>query len=481
MPLRERLRTLERIARRLDPEPADRARLAEASVRYADRFLSQLGAIGTYRGHEPVGEASDFALAEEHDELPRMLRLLDRKVNRPGINPAGRGHFGYIPGGGIYPAALGDFIADVTNRYSGVYYASPGAVLMERSLIEWMAALVGYPKGSGGDLTSGGSIANLSAIVAAREAFDLRARDYHKVVVYLTEQTHHCVDKAIRVAGLRECMIQRVPMDNGWRMEAGALDAMIRSDRAAGLIPWLVVGSGGTTDSGAVDPLGDIAEVADEHGLWFHCDAAYGGFFLLTDYGREKLAGIERSDSAVLDPHKGLFMPFGSGALLVRDESQLANAMSATANYMQDTRGGEQIYSPADLSPELTRPFRGLRMWLPLRLFGLRPFRACLEEKLLLARHFHEELGKVPGFEMGPEPDLSVVTYRYRPEHGDAEAFNRALLQAVHDDGKTFVTSTMLDGHFTLRLAALHFRSHLDEVEYLLELLRYEARRLLDT
>jgi glutamate/tyrosine decarboxylase-like PLP-dependent enzyme len=118
-------------------------------------------------------------------------------------------------------------------------------------------------------------------------------------------------------------------------------------------------------------------------------------------------------------------------------------------------------------------------MWLPLRLFGLRPFRASLEEKLLLARYFHEELGKVPGFEMGPAPDLSVVTYRYRPDTGDADAFNRALLQAVHDDGKVFVTSTLLEGRFTLRLAALHFRAHLDEVDYLLELLRYHARRLL--
>lgn len=479
MPLRERLRNLERIARRLDPSSSERGRMTTAATRYADRFLAQLGELGTYRGKDPVGEQSDFALSEDAGDMSALLKIVDRKVTRPGINPAGRGHFGYIPGGGVFPAALGDFIADVTNRYSGVYFANPGAALMERSLVDWMADLVGYPEGAGGDLTSGGSIANLSAVVAARESFDLRARDYERLVVYLTDQTHHCVDKALRVAGVGDCTIQRVPMDDGWRMQPAALDAMVRSDRTAGLIPWLVVGSGGTTDTGAVDPLDDIAAIADMHGLWYHCDAAYGGFFLLTDHGREKLAGIEHSDSAVLDPHKGLFMPFGSGALLVRDEAQLASAMSATANYMQDARRDEPMVSPADLSPELTRPFRGLRMWLPLRLFGLRPFRASLEEKLLLARYFHDELGKVPGFEMGPVPDLSVVTYRYRPDTGDADAFNRALMQAVHDDGKVFVTSTLLDGRFTLRLAALHFRAHLDEVDYLLELLRYHARRLL--
>jgi glutamate/tyrosine decarboxylase-like PLP-dependent enzyme len=478
MPLRERLRNLERIARRLDPDSSARGRMAAAATRYADGFLARLGELGTYRGREPVGDLADFVLAEDGAELSALLKTIDRRINRVGINPASPGHFGYIPGGGVYPAALGDFIADVTNRYSGVHFASPGAALLERSLVDWMAALVGYPAGAGGDLASGGSIANLSAVVAAREAFEVRARDYERLVVYLTGQTHHCVDKALRVAGVGECTIQRVPMDDGWRMQPAALDAMIRSDSGAGLIPWLVVGSGGTTDTGAVDPLGEIADVAERHGLWFHCDAAYGGFFLLTEHGRLKLAGIGRSDSAVLDPHKGLFMPFGSGALLVRDESQLASAMSATADYMQDARGAS--WSPADYSPELSRPFRGLRMWLPLKLFGLRPFRACLEEKLLLARYFHEELGKVPGFEMGPPPDLSVVTYRYRPAHGDPDAFNRALLRAVHDDGKVFVSSTVLDGHYTLRLAALHFRSHLDEVDYLLELLRYQARRLLD-
>jgi aromatic-L-amino-acid decarboxylase len=480
MPLRERLRNLERIARRLDPDSSARGRLATAAVHYADGFLARLGELGTYRGGETVGDAGQFDLSEDGTDLTALLRTLDRQVNRSGINPASPGHFGYIPGGGVYPAALGDFIADVTNRYSGVHFASPGAALLERSLVRWMAGLVGYGEGAGGDLTSGGSIANLSAVVAAREAFELRPRDFERLVVYLTAQTHHCVDKALRVAGVGSCTIQRVPMDDGWRMQPSALDAMVRSDLAAGLIPWLVVGSGGTTDTGAVDPLSEIADVAAEHGLWFHCDAAYGGFFLLTEHGRSRLAGIERSDSAVLDPHKGLFMPFGSGALLVRDESQLASAMSATASYMQDARGAASAWSPADYSPELTRPFRGLRMWLPLRLFGLRPFRAALDEKLLLARYFHQELAKVPGFELGPAPDLSVVTYRYRPPHGDADAFNRALLLAVHEDGKVFVSSTVLDGRFTLRLAALHFRSHLDEVDYLLELLRYQARRLLD-
>jgi glutamate/tyrosine decarboxylase-like PLP-dependent enzyme len=341
-----------------------------------------------------------------------------------------------------------------------------------------MADLIGYPDTAGGDLTSGGSIGNLSAIVAAREAHGIGSRNVEKAVVYLTELSHHCLHKALRVAGLGDCVVRRIRVDDRWRMDPTDLETTVTSDRDAGLIPWLVVGSAGTTDAGSVDPLDAIADIAEEHGLWFHCDAAYGGFFLLTSEGRQKLVGIERSQSAVLDPHKGLFLPFGTGAVVVRDESRLAAAFSETAHYMQDSRDVAAVHSPADLGPELTRPFRGLRMWLPLKLFGLESFRACLDEKLLLAKYFHNELSRAPGFDVGPEPELSVVTYRYLPEAGDADDFNRRLLRAVISDGRSFISSTVLDGRFTLRFAVLHFRSHLEQVDLLLETLIRQAKRL---
>ncbi|MGH8168406.1 MAG: pyridoxal phosphate-dependent decarboxylase family protein, partial [Woeseiaceae bacterium] len=182
-----------------------------------------------------------------------------------------------------------------------------------------------------------------------------------------------------------------------------------------------------------------------------------------------------------IDPHKGLFLPFGSGALLVRDRNRLAQANRYHANYMQDAVRPDVELSPADLSPELSRPFRGLRLWLPLKLFGLAPFRAALEEKLLLARHFHARLCELPNWEVGPEPDLSVVTYRYVPERGDADEFNRRLATAVQNDGRIFISSTQLDGRFTLRLAVLHFRAHLEQVELALELLETYAHELVNS
>jgi glutamate/tyrosine decarboxylase-like PLP-dependent enzyme len=183
------------------------------------------------------------------------------------------------------------------------------------------------------------------------------------------------------------------------------------------------------------------------------------------------LRDLDKAHSIVLDPHKGLFLPYGSGAVLVRDVEWLARAFGYQADYMQDAKDASGNYSPADLSLELTRPFRGLRFWLPLKLFGVAPFRNALAEKIWLARYFHEQINNTPGWETGPYPELSVVTYRYVPASGDADAFNQRLVDAVQADGKVFISSTRVDGKFMLRLAVLHFRTHLSTVDYLLDLL----------
>ncbi len=474
----ERIRKLEATALRLEPDGTARKLLLRQAEAYAERFLDGLAGGRTYVRDEGASLSLDGEPGEEGVPFDSLLENLAQSVDGPGINPASGGHMGYIPGGGIFPSALGGYLAGVANRYSGVAFASPGAARMEMELVRWMSELVGYPAGAGGDLTSGGSIANLTGLVTAREGMELKAADLPGASIYLTGQVHHCVDKSLRVAGLHECPRRVVPMDSCYRMDVDALRRLVRKDRAEGLRPWLVVASAGTTDTGAVDPLPAIAEIAREEGLWLHLDAAYGGFFQLCEEGRAVLQGMDAADSIVMDPHKGLFLPYGTGAVLVRDVDVLAHAHAYEANYMQDARQQAYGYAPADLSAELSRPFRGLGLWLPLKLFGLAPFRAALAEKIWLTRYFHERIAAEPGFEAGPGPDLSVATYRYVPERGDADAFNRRLLQSVHEDGKVFITSTMLDGRYTLRLAVLHFRTHLETVDYLLDLLVDKAREL---
>ena len=476
--LLDRLRKLEREARPLEPGASRRRRLRDAVVASSERFLRR---IETLKAFDDVGHRGsgllDVPISEHGIPLEAAIELVERDVVRPGGNTASGGHLAYIPGGGIYHAALGDYLAAVSNKYAGVFFAGPGPVRMENLLVRWVADMVGYPAGAGGNIASGGSIANLTAITTARDAHGLRGADYALAAVYLTEQAHHSIEKALRIAGMGEAPIRRVPMDPGYRMRPESLEQAIATDRGQGLKPWLVIAAAGTTDTGAVDPLDAIATIAQRERCWFHVDAAYGGFFLLTDHGRRALKGIERSDSVVLDPHKGLFLPYGAGVVVVRDAAPLVASHGYSGSYMQDALREPSEISPADVSPELSKHFRGLRMWLPLVLLGTGPFRAALEEKLLLAEYFYREIGRA-GYEVGPAPDLSIVTYRWTPPGAGSERvneINRAIVEGALRDGRVFLSSTMLDGRFTLRMAALAFRTHRRTIDLAVRILREQA------
>jgi len=452
----------------LEPDENGRKELLQRVNKCAEDFLTSLPDLPMYQPSLDEGAGIlDDPISEEASLPGDVITLFQKNVLEPGLNPAHSGHFGYIPGSGLYHSALGDFLAAVSNRYAGIYAASPGAVRMEQMLIKWLIQIFGYPDTAAGDLTSGGSIANLSAIVAARDCKGLKARDYHRAVVYFTEHTHHCVEKAVRIAGLSECEKRFVPVDSHFRMQPRALLQMILKDREQDLIPWLLVGSAGTTDTGSVDPLNDLADIAGEQNIWFHVDGAYGASFVLCDQGRQILAGMERSDSLVVDPHKGFFVPFGTGVLLVRDGVNLHRSFHYQANYMQDQKTLAKLdqMSPAELSPELSRHFRGMRLWLPLKLLGVKPFRAALEEKMLLAAYFHGRIQEIEGVETGPFPDLSIVIFRYLPDKGDANAFNEKLIEKIMNHGRVFMSSTLIHGHFMLRMAILSFRTHLERVD----------------
>jgi len=482
-----RLTALERASRPLEPGATRRRGLRGPVLAHAERFLRGVAHLPAYQETEDKAIGLlDAPIGERGTPVAEVLEILERHVERPGLNPASGGHLAYIPGGGLYHAALGDYLAAVSNKYAGVFFTGPGPVRMENQLLRWMADLVGYPAEAGGNLASGGSIANLIAIVAARDAHGLKGADFARTVVYLTHQAHHCVDKALRVAGLGETIRRYLPTDDRYRMQPAVLAAAIAEDRARGRRPWLVIASAGTTDVGAVDPLDEIAAIAGRERCWFHVDAAYGGFFLLTERGRALLGGIERSDSVVMDPHKGLFLPYGLGVVLVRDRAPLLAAHHYQANYMQDAARHASEVSPADVSPELTKHFRALRLWLPLKLVGVAPFRAALEEKLLLAQYFHRRITEA-GFEVGPPPELSVVTYRYVPRryrddperHLDAiNAANQEIVDQVRRDGRVFISSTMLEGRFILRLVTLAFRTHRRTVDLAVKILTDQVAAL---
>ena len=431
---------------------------------------------------QPASAAADTAplIDRIRRTPPEQGRPLDEILPRLGeaiartINTAGPGYLAYIPGGGLYTAALAEYLAASVNRYVGVAATAPALVAIEQTAIRWLATAMGLPDSAGGVLLSGGSLANLTAVVTAREAH--LGEDFTRGVIYASRETHASVTKAARIAGFTPHQIRLLPVDERRRLIPEALESAIHADQSRGLRPFLVIANIGTTNTGAIDPLEPILTIARRHGLWVHADAAYGGFFRLTEEGRARMPGIEQCDSITLDPHKGLFLPYGTGCVLVRDQKMLAQAFRAGADYLRDVESKDDTINFSDISPELSRDFRGLRVWLPIQLHGLAAFREALHEKLVLARRAWEALKDDDRFEILDEPQLSIVAFRLR---GVGDEGNTELLRRVNGRRRVFLSSTVLDGRVTLRICVLSFRTHQGRVEEAVVGLREEAGRVL--
>jgi aromatic-L-amino-acid decarboxylase len=456
----------------LEPDPEQMRDRIEAVV---ERVVEHIRSLpdqpmdGTAGGAEAARELRE-RLPESGSELESMLELLFERAVPRSYNTASPGYLAYIPGGGLFDSALGAFIAEAVNRYVGVFAAAPALSQLEANVVAWFAQIVGYPEASRGFLTSGGSLANFTAVVTARR--ERLPENFLSGVIYTSDQAHHSVLKAASMAGFPADAVRILPTDERFRLRVDALEQAVAEDRAAGRTPFMIVASAGTTNTGAIDPMPRLADLAAREQMWLHVDASYGGFFILTDRGKESLAGLERADSVVLDPHKSLFLPYGSGCLLVRDGEALRRAHSVRADYMPPMQESADLVDFCEISPELSRGFRGLRVWLPLKLHGIEPFREALAEKQELAEWIHRRLRAMPEIEIVAEPQVSVVAWRWQPEGLEGEALdaaNRELLRRVNERQRVYLTGTMLRGRFAIRVCVLSFRTHADRMRDCLE------------
>ena len=466
MTLVDQIKKQEQLSSKLEPSKEDRNTHLSKVHTLASNFIENIEEMGGYSTKRPDG---DFSVGNIKG-MDELLNFYQSQVIEPGIRPATGGHVGYIPGGGIYHAALGDYLADISNEYAGMYFGSPGAVSIENAIIDWTKTCFDFPESAVGNITSGGSIANLIALTAARDKHQIKGSKIEKSVIYCSAHIHHCINKAIRIIGLEDVVYRELTPDENFKIDPKDLQSQIDSDKKKGLNPFLIIGSAGTTDTGAIDPLNDLAEIAEKEKCWFHVDGAYGGYFYLLEELKNKFDGIQRADSLVVDPHKGLFLPYGTGIVLVKDVEAIMHSHHYTANYMQDAIDPNLPVNPADVSPELTKHFRGLRLWLPLQLLGIEPFKACLREKILLTKYFRERLAEI-GFKVGPEPDLSV-SYFWYPKSENEEAFNRELMKRIHEDGDVFLSSSVIDGRFVIRMAILSFRTKLSTIDRAVEMIK---------
>ncbi len=421
-------------------------------------------------GGEELARSLPESLPMEGTPFPELLDLLFGRLIPKSFNTAGPGYLAYIPGGGILHTAVADLIADSVNRYVGVWAAAPALAQLEVNVGRWFCEIVAYPEEALGLLTSGGSMSNLIAVVTARR--NKLPEHFLSGTIYTSDQTHYSVSKAAVLAGFPAANVRLVPTDDHFRIRLDQLQNLIRRDREAGMTPFLLVGNAGTTNTGAVDDLTELADLAKQEDMWLHVDAAYGGFFMLTQKGREVMKGIERSDSITLDPHKGLFLPYGTGSLLVRDGSSLRNAHRVKAVYLPDTEHEPDLVDLSQVSPELSRAFRGLRVWLPLKMHGIGPFRRNLEEKLQLAQWINEKLLEIEELEIVAEPQLTILAFRLRLPGRDDESINRLtreLMDEINARRRVYLSSTVIDGRFLIRICVLSFRTHLDRMQMALE------------
>ena len=442
-------------------------------------------------GYE-VARKMNRDLPEQATELKQLLDDLFNDFVPHTFNTASPGYLAYVPGGGLPDSAIADLISALTNRYITVFTASPALATIEQLVIVWIAQLLGMPEQTSGFLTTGGSLANWSAIVTARVKH--LEHDFRKATLYTSTQVHHCVDKSVFMAGIPIANMRRIAVDDQFRIQVSELRKTIEQDLENGMQPFMLIANGGSTNTGAVDDLTAMAELAQEFNLWMHVDAAYGGFFAMTERGRKILAGLDQADSVTLDPHKGLFLPYGTGCLLVKNKADLLAAHSFTSDYMPEMSSDPWQVDMCEISPELSRGFRGLRVWLPMKLHGVDAFRKQLDEKLDLSEWSCDQIEAIsqlsetrfniaPPIQIVARPQLSILAFRLKVDGLSQEAendLNERWLSRINAANRVMLTHTLINQQFVIRICVLSFRTHLDRMQEAMEILESTAVEVLE-
>jgi len=397
-------------------------------------------------------------------DIDALLAFLRERVFAHAAREPHPGFIAYVPSCPTFPAALGDWLATGYNFFAGVWPVAAGPNQIEVLVLDWFRTWLGMPNGSGGLLTTGGSAANLTAMIAARHAVvgDDASR-IARLTVYASDQTHSSAIRAAWVAGVPRPNVRLITCDAAFRLPVDRLADAIARDRAQGLIPLMIVANGGTTNTGAVDPLGPLADLAAREGIWLHVDAAYGGFSVLADDGRRALAGLERADSVTLDPHKWLYVPFECGCVMAREPTRLKAAFQIYPDYLKDAESDGDEINFADYGEQLTRYARALKVWLSVSYFGTDALRAAISYSLSLAAHAEALVRRERDLEVLAPATLGILCFRAHPAGTDdaaaLDALNERINAAVNAGGRFFISSTRIRGALSLRICPIGFRT----------------------
>ena len=419
-------------------------------------------------------EELEAILREEPPEEGRSPEAVIERAAREILPVAGRvdhpRFFAFVPSSATWPGVLADFMAAGHNVFQGTWLGASGPSQLEVIVIDWFRDWIGYPETAGGLFTSGGSAASLDGFVAAREA----AGAPEGATVYMSDQSHTALSRAATIVGVRRENVRKVLSDGHFRMDLDALARAVEEDRAAGLNPIAVCGNAGATNTGAVDPLEEMADFCAAEGIWFHVDAAYGGFAVLTERGKELLRGLERADSIAMDAHKWLFQPFEAGCLMVKDVRKLEEAFSVRPEYLQDTDWGSDHPNFGDRGLQLSRSFRALKVWMSIQTFGMAAFRRSVAKGIELAERAEEYVRDSDILQIANPASLGVVCFRINPrdsgiDNERLEEINDEVQAHIIESGAAMMSSTRLRGIYSLRLCILNHNTTWQDVRETLE------------
>ena len=445
-------RTAELLVQRIENLPREGAWEGEFRQELEDQLLKDPPEDGR--------SASQVIEQAAHEILPIALRLDHPRC------------FGFIPSQPTWPGVLADFMVAGFNINQCSWLTSSGPSQLELVVIDWFRRWLGYPESAGGLLTSGGSAANLDALVAAREA----ANHPERASVYMSNQSHSALVRAARIVGVRPECIRMIPTDEHFRMDMDALVETVAEDRAAGLSPIAVCANAGAASSGAVDPLEAMADYCEAQDIWLHVDAAHGGFAIVAEEGKRLLRGIERADSIGMDAHKWFFQPYEVGGLMVKDVRTLERAFATKHDILQDTIWGANHPNFSDRGLQLSRSVRALKIWMSVQTFGMAAFRRAVSHGMALAHRIEEYIEDSPVLEMLTPAVLGIACFRVNPANTDLgedvlEEINRTVLARVFWEDRAFISSTLLHGTFALRMCVINYSTTWNDVRETLEVI----------
>ena len=459
----------------------DSQQLEDAVKDFVHDFCADKHEIHT----QPVIQESDALLLEKLKQIgipaqgrpvEEVVKQMQDQVFKFSGNPNHPRFFGFIPGPASCVSWLGDIMTSAYNIHAGGSRLAPAVNCIEQQVIRWLCDQAGFGENAGGIFVSGGSMANITALTAARDR-KLDEHNLHLGTAYVSDQTHSSVAKGLRVIGITSGRIRSIPTDEHFRMDMEALRRTVEQDVKDGFIPFVTIGTAGTTNTGSVDPLNEIADLCGEYGMWFHVDGAYGGSVLVSPEYRHLLSGVERADSLSWDAHKWLFQTYGCAAVLAKDVRDLYKSFHVSPEYLKDIENDDAI-NMYDIGIELTRPARGLKLWLTLQVLGSELMGSAIEHGFQLAKWAEEFLTGRKNWVIISPATMSIVNFRYAPEGltpEQTDLLNERVAARMTESGFAAVFTTILKGKTVLRFCAIHPETTKQDVQTTLALLEKYA------